>query len=264
MENNHTFVILAYKESKYIGECIKSVINQTVKSNVVIATSTPNEYIKKIAKKYNLKIIINKGKKGIANDFNFAMNCGNSDLITVAHQDDVYEKDYLENILNKYKKNRNSLILFTNYYEIRNNEKKYSNKNLRIKSILLFPLKFSFLSKFKFIKRHSLKFGNAICCPSVTYCIRNIVDKDLFTSNYTSNMDWMAWEKISKMSGKFIYIDKKLMGHRVHEESTTTKIINDGKRSDEDYEIFCKFWPKIIAKLITKVYSNSEKSNEVK
>lgn len=264
MKTNHSFVILAYKESKYIEECINSVLGQTVKSNVVIATSTPNDYIRKIAKKYDLKMITNKDRKGIANDFNFAINCVNSDLITVAHQDDVYEKDYLENILNKYKKNIDSLILFTNYYEVRNNKKIYSNKNLRIKSILLFPLKFSFLSKFKFIKRHSLKFGNAICCPSVTYCMRNISKNNLFTSNYISNMDWMAWEKVSKMTGKFVYIDKKLMGHRVHEESTTTKIINDGKRSNEDYEIFCKFWPKFIAKLITKVYSNSEKSNEVK
>ena len=33
---NHTFVICAYKESDYLEECIKSVINQSVKSNIVI------------------------------------------------------------------------------------------------------------------------------------------------------------------------------------------------------------------------------------
>ena len=45
MNDEHTFVILAYKESKYLEDCIKSVTNQSVKSNVVIATTTDNDYI---------------------------------------------------------------------------------------------------------------------------------------------------------------------------------------------------------------------------
>ena len=51
---NHTFVICAYKESQYLEECIKSVLNQNVKSNVIISTSTPNEYINNLAKKYDI------------------------------------------------------------------------------------------------------------------------------------------------------------------------------------------------------------------
>ena len=30
----------------------------------------------------------------------------------------------------------------------------------------------------------------------------------------------------------------------------------------EDYELLCKFWPKFIAKRLTKFYQKSEKSNE--
>ena len=93
MKNNeHCFVLLAYKESEYLEECIKSLVNQSVKSNIVIATSTPNKYISNLAKKYKLDIIENKGKKGIANDFNFALNCVDNELVTIAHQDDLYEK----------------------------------------------------------------------------------------------------------------------------------------------------------------------------
>ena len=50
--NDHTFAICAYKESPYLEECIKSLKNQTIKSNILIATSTPNDYIKGIADKY--------------------------------------------------------------------------------------------------------------------------------------------------------------------------------------------------------------------
>ena len=54
---NHTFAICAYKESKYLEECIISLKNQTVQSNIIISTSTPNEYITNIANKYNLQIL---------------------------------------------------------------------------------------------------------------------------------------------------------------------------------------------------------------
>ena len=47
----HTFVICAYKESKYLEDCIKSLKAQEVKSDIKIATSTPNEYIYSIADK---------------------------------------------------------------------------------------------------------------------------------------------------------------------------------------------------------------------
>ena len=56
MKENHIFVVLAYKESKKLEDCIKSVLNQSLKTNVVVATSTPNKYIKKIADKYNLEV----------------------------------------------------------------------------------------------------------------------------------------------------------------------------------------------------------------
>ena len=62
----------------------------------------------------------------------------------------------------------------------------------------------------------------------------------------------------------FYYIHKPLMGHRISEESTTTKMLKDNIRTKEDKFMFSKFWPKWFARIITKVYSLSEKSNKVK
>lgn len=60
--NDHTFAICAYKESPYLEECIKSLKNQTIKSNILIATSTPNELYKGIADKYAIPYYINEGE----------------------------------------------------------------------------------------------------------------------------------------------------------------------------------------------------------
>ena len=58
---NHTFAICAYKESAYLEKCIKSLKNQTIKSNIILVTSTPNDFLEEISKKYNLPYYINKG-----------------------------------------------------------------------------------------------------------------------------------------------------------------------------------------------------------
>ena len=52
----HTFVILAYKESDDLEDCIKSVLKQSVKSNIVIATSTPNDFITDLASQYGIGV----------------------------------------------------------------------------------------------------------------------------------------------------------------------------------------------------------------
>lgn len=62
MSLSHTFAICAYKESKYLEDCILSLKNQTVKSEIILATSTPNQYIYALAAKYDIPVYINEGK----------------------------------------------------------------------------------------------------------------------------------------------------------------------------------------------------------
>ena len=208
----HTFVVLAYKESIYLETCIKSVLNQKYKSDVVIATSTPNDFIYNLANKYNLRVIVNNEQKhGIGYDFDFARTCVSSEMVTIAHQDDIYEYDYSNEVIQAYKKNQDSLIVFTDYFEVRNHKKVYSNPNLKIKRLLLTPLKVHNLTNFKLFKRRALALGNSICCPAVTFCNKNISLKEIFASDLKCDVDWLACEKVSKEKGRFIFVNKPLM-----------------------------------------------------
>lgn len=258
----HAFVICAYKQSAYLEYCIKSLINQESESLVVIATSTPNEYIDSMASKYELEVVVNPdGPKGIGYDFDFALKTGleRAQYATVAHQDDTYEKDYGSRIVAAM--NDKTIIAFTDYYEERETGIVRTNTNLKIKRILLWPLRFSIFRGSRFIRRRILGTGNAICCPAVTFN-RDKVNTPLFANDFKSNVDWYAWEQLTRVKGRFVFVPKQLMMHRVHEDSTTTEIIRDNIRGQEDYLMFTKFWPKWIAKLINKLYGNSEKSNE--
>lgn len=261
MKTLHTFVVLAYKESPYLEECLKSVSNQQYKSKVVIATTTDNDYIRNLAKKYNIDVVVGK-HTNIGGDFDFAIHTGKTELVTVAHQDDIYDFDYSKRMVDLYLRYPDTNILFSDYYEIRNGKKVVSNTNLKIKRGLLFPLRGHKISKLRFIKRWGIRFGNGICCPAVTFVTKNC-PKEIFTSDYQCNVDWFAWEKLSRLKGRFIYDKKILMGHRISLESTTTDIIRNGIRTKEDYSIYCKFWPKGIARLFAGIYKNSEKSNRI-
>lgn len=252
----------AYKESLYLEECILSIMNQKVKSNILIATSTPNKYIYDIANRYNIEVVVNDGEGGIANDWNFAFSCAKTELVTLAHQDDIYLENYLSDALNYINNTKNTIIYFSNYDELRNGKPEKSNKLLFIKRVMLLPLCIRAFQKSRFWKRSVISFGNPICCPSVLYVRKNIPDK-LFRVGFRSNVDWEAWELLSKNDGSFVYNPHVGMYHRIHKESETTATINDKARKNEDYEIFCKFWPRRIAKKLSKVYSKSEKSNKI-
>lgn len=260
--NDHTFAICAYKESPYLEECILSLKNQTVKSNIIMATSTPNEWIQGLAEKYEIPLYINTGEGGIAQDWNFAYRQAKTDYVTIAHQDDIYEPNYLKMIFGELKKGKDPIVVFTDYGELRDGEKVQKSMLLTIKRILLLPMRVQGFQNVRFFKRLFLRFGNPVCCPATTY-IRKKFKGDPFEVRFSSNVDWMMLEKQSREEGSFCYISDIGMYHRIHEKSTTTEIIHGDIRWREDYEMFRKFWPAWVAKPLVRVYRLSEKSNNI-
>lgn len=258
MKTNHTFAICAYKESKYLEECILSVLNQTIKSNVIICTSTPNDYIKRLAEKYKIKIYINEGESGIGQDWNFAVKSAKTDLVTVTHQDDVYNNYYLEEILKLKEKYNDFSIAFGNYQEIKNGKVIKETKNLKIKRFLLRKLIKNGYSKRA--KKRALEFGSAICCPCVTVN-KKVTGDSPYLTEMKCDLDWQTWHKFYKMDNPFAYVNKNLMRHRIHEESTTTSLIENNVRIEEDYQMFCEFWPKWFAKFLMHFYKDALKTN---
>lgn len=259
---DHTYALCAYKTSEYLEECVKSLLSQTVKSKVYIATSTPNEHINEVAKKYDIPVFVNEGEKGIGGDWNFAYDKADTALVTIAHQDDIYEPSYTEQMLKFVNCSKEPIIYFCDYGELRNSKKVYKNTNLKIKRTMLLPLRIKAFRTSRLVRRRILSFGCPICCPAVTF-IKERVGKTPFTNDYLSDIDWQQWEIQSRKKGSFVYNKAPLMCHRIHEDSATTEIIGDSKRSKEDFDMFCKFWPRPIAKMIAKIYSTSEKSNDI-
>lgn len=260
---NHTFVLCAYKDSPFLEECIRSLKTQTIASKIILVTSTPSNYIFDITQKYKIPVFINNNVGGISDDWNFGLGKADTDIVTIAHQDDIYQPCYTYEVLKGMNKSDRPLIAFTNYGELRNENRIENSCLLWIKRIMLLPLVIKKLQSNVWVRRRILSFGAAISCPTVSYYKPNL-PSNLFEKGFKSDLDWEAWEKLSRYRGEFIYCTKLCMYHRIHDGSTTSQIIDNEGRGKEDYEMFCKFWPKKIARVLEKIYSNGEKSNSLK
>ena len=260
--NDHAFVICAYKENPHIEETINSLKNQTVKSNIYLSTSTPNEYLKKICKKYEIEMLINPHPKNAGTDWNYGYDHVPENFVTIAHQDDLYEPTFLEETLKFIKNESDFIICFTDYNELKLGKIEKSNLLLRIKRFMNWPLSKKCMQKNKFIRRRSLSIGCAICCPTVTFNKKK-AGLSVFDTVYINSCDYKTWCDLAELDGKFIYINKPLLTHRIYSESATSKNLGNNIRQKEDLEIFSRYWPKPIAKFINKVYALSEKSNKI-
>ena len=194
--NEHTFAVCAYKECHYLGELIESLQAQTVKSDIIIETSTPNEYIKSVADKYGIKVYVNPGKGGITEDWNYAYSVADTPYVTIAHQDDRYLPEYTKEMLQAMKSSRHPLIFFTNYAELRNGEVVRNNKLLRIKRLMLSPLKDYRFKSSIWIRRRILSLGDPIMCPSVAFAKKNLPEQ-VFKNHFLASEDWEAWENLA-------------------------------------------------------------------
>jgi hypothetical protein len=257
----HTFVICAYKESSFLESCILSCVEQksfkSKLSKIILYTSTPNEYISNLCKKYKIILYTSEGG-GIGKDWNNALACVKTKYATIVHQDDIYLPDYGERLLSLFSKNEKLNIAFSDYEEIDAlGTLRRRSINLKIKTL---GLKMLSLWGNKSYQRRIYSFGNFICCPAVSYNLERL-SSFKFSESMKMAVDWDAWERIMKLEGNIYFEKQILMYHRIHQESETTVNTANHNRESEEFEMYQRYWGKRIAKILMTFYVNNQRSN---
>ena len=117
-----------------------------------MVTSTPNGHISSLAEKYGIPLYINP-HGGITQDWNFALSKAETKYATIAHQDDVYEPEYGQKIVEAFEKSKKALIAFSDYAEIRDQKKVTDTQILKIKRLMLLPQRIKLFKGSKLIRR---------------------------------------------------------------------------------------------------------------
>ena len=252
----HTYAISAYKESEYLEECILSLKKQTVQTNLVMTTSTPCDHIINLAKKYDIPLSIKETGSDIRDDWNFAYNHARTPWVTIAHQDDLYDPHYVEELLAKIRVVPDAVAFVTDYIPIKHGVVGERDINSKIRHFLRTPLKSTALSRSKFWKRAVISLGNSICCPSVSYN-KAVLGDSFFTSDLKYDIDWDTFHKLGGLDGAFAYVDKPLTFYRVHEGATSMEWINNHTRELDDTVMFRKFWPRWMTRILMHFYKKA-------
>ena len=255
---DHAFAILAYKESPFLEQCILSLKNQTVKSEIFISTSTPTDFLYALSAKYLIPIVVNQENSEIASDWSFAYKNSTTKFVTLAHQDDIYLPEYTEMFLRSAKGRADSLIIFSDYLELIENKKRRFGLKIFVKYLLLTPFLFKRSIGSNLLKRLILSLGTPIQCSTVMFHKERIGPFE-FSRDFQCNLDWDAWIRLSQRKGSFIYVCRKLMCHRLHEGTQTYSQIRNKGRIGEEAIIFNRLWPRPVAKLLSGIYALGSK-----
>ena len=257
----HVFAICAYGDSPYLEACIRSLKMQTVPADIILCTSTPSPHIEGLAKSNGIPVFVREGKSNIRDDWEFACKMADARLVTIAHQDDMYHRQYKETLL-KYARKYPDMTVFTTYYVLvkgRTVEKK--DRVRRIKRLLRLPLIFPFLNHLRPVKKAALMLGNPVCCPSCTYN-KELSGEPLFESCFQYALDWDTLTRLADQDGRFICVERPLLYYRIHEANATKACMKDERRSREETEMFSRFWPNPVVKGIMHFYRRAYKAYE--
>ena len=221
-------VIPVYNVEKYLGQCLDSIINQTLKDIEIICVddgSTDNSL--KILKEYKekdnrIKILTQKNLyAGVAR--NTGLKAATGKYLSFLDSDDFFESEMLEEMYKKAEKD-NSDIVMCGWHNYNNNLQKVVN-DIKIATKYLIKSPFSpydfqkelfdickpnpwtKLYRHSFFKENNLYYEDCICCNDITcICLSmvlakkiSIVDKcfiyyrnnqtNSITSNRNKNLD---------------------------------------------------------------------------
>lgn len=252
--SQHGFVVLAYGESPYLQACVDSLLRQTVRSEILLTTSTPNAHIQAVADKAGLKVLVNPKREGIGADWNFALASAPWPRVTLAHQDDVYDPEFAATSLRALDDHPGCGIVYTSHREVADDGTPRRRLVWQVKMLL----EGAFAGQHEKIdgvrQRLLLSFGLPIGCSTVTYD-RAVLDRDFrFSSELAMCLDWDAWWRLHEAGVPFAHVPERLVARRYNDLSETWAGLRDGRRAREDELMFRRIWPEPVARFWSALY----------
>jgi glycosyltransferase involved in cell wall biosynthesis len=250
----------AFGEPRWLDRCLESLQAQTSASDILVTTSTPSAYLASIAERRRIPIVVNPIAAGIASDWNFALDQGGSEWVSLAHQDDWYATDYVASCVSALDGVPNAILAFTDATEVvAGTTTELTNTRVkRALCALAFLTSRSIHSTLR--RRLLLSFGNPIPCPSVMINRRRL-PRFRFPGGWQSNLDWRAWCTLAEEPGAFVYIPRRLVHRTLHTDAATTRALAD--RAREDALMFRELWPAPVAAVLNRLYAPSRRPYRV-
>ena len=215
-------IIPTHNSSKYIKECILSVVNQTYNNlEIIIIDDKSNDNtldIIKSIKDKRIEIIELEENvyTGIAR--NKGIDSSTGEYICFLDSDDYILPDKIEKQV-KYMEDNNYDFTYTNFIYLKENDKKHYAK---------LPKKLDY--------KHALK-NTAILTSTVMLNMKKLAKEDIYMPNLKRGQDTACWWKILKKGYIAYNIPEYLTYYRVHSKSLSSNKNSAIKRTWNLYKL---------------------------
>ncbi len=249
----HTFVICAYGQSPYLEACIRSLKGQTMATEIVCTTSTPSLWLERLLERYDIPLYVGEGGKGIGHDWNFALETGRGMFVTIAHQDDLYGRHYVEELAAAYERWPDMTVFMSDGVLIKKGTWNRGGAVEVVKKLLRLPWRLTGLCHLQAVKKSGLLLGNPVMCPSCSYR-KEKMPRPLFSRELDFVLDWDCMRRLAVLPGRFVCREKPLLYYRIHDGAATKACMEDRRREREELEMFRRVWPRWLAGLWARGY----------
>ena len=113
--------------------------------------------------------VYGRGEERHKDELEFAYSMAEGELVTIAHQDDMYHRDYSARLLAAHRRYPDMTVFTTDYVIVKQGTLITGDAMLWIKRILRTPLRFPQMNDRAWVKKLAFVLGNPICCPATTY-----------------------------------------------------------------------------------------------
>ena len=236
--------IPTYNRANYVGEAIKSVLNQTLKDLELIIVddaSTDNsiEVIEKF-KDPRIKFYKNEKNLGMVGNWNKAVSLASGKYITILHSDDKYLPQFLAAESKLLDRDPEIGYIFSACRIIDENGNlhwvhKWQEKKHFGLFILAKDRKTSILDGHEVLKEHV--YDNFVRFPTVMIR-RECYDKvGMYTNKFRFGPDWNMWMRIELHPYKVAYLEEAYAEYRKHAGTDTTFLVSRGETTIDDYKV---------------------------
>lgn len=223
-----------YNLEKYIGDAIKSVLNQTMKDfELIIINDASKDDTEKIIRKFvkidkRIKLINHKKNKLRAGALNTGLNHAKGEYITFLDGDDLYTSNKLELQSSYLDQHPEVDMLYTNMLRFYPDGKIKLIQAIKFekdpKDILIKASKRKDLGEIRAHRLINLKKRKRII-PGASAMIRKEVFKDLrFDESLPTAQDYDMWFKIIGKGYKLAKLPRITYKYRMHKGQTTKKM----------------------------------------
>lgn len=228
MKNRISIIVVCYNHSKYVIDCLESILHQTYKNIqllIVDDCSTDNsvevisDWVQK--NKYECTKIFQKENIGLIRNLNSCFEMIEGDFVRIIAADDFLHPESCEKSISKL------LELGSDYGMVFSNVHTIDADNNILKEGRDFD-KYQYFNQ-KQLKQELLK-GNIVCAPSVVMTRSALIETGKYPEDFIVE-DYYKWLKISEKYS-LAYIPEKLIFYRNHGSNLT--FIKSKRINEED------------------------------